>query len=527
MKIGRNESCPCGSGKKYKVCCGAAPETESPQILAWRRLSRAVQDHVPKLLSFIAESHGPGAIAEAWEEFTLWIDEPFDPESPQVTLFYPWLFHVWRPDPIETGVEARCLHSIPPTQAYLIARGKGMDQLLYRYLSACLDSPFGFFEIISSDPGHGMQMREILTEITYEVLERSASGSLTPGDIVYGMVVECDGISMLEASAPVALPIRLKTVIVDQREQLLEDEAWEREEALNAMAEEECAAADAVDDDGLEHAGDEQTPNIDPTGAMGDDTTLHKSALMRYDFDNRELYWDLVLPLLNPLPPQLHNTDGDRLSMQRLIFAIDSPAAAFQALKGLAVGESEEELLQDAEYAADGELRSVAFNWTKRGNSQHKGWETTVLGRIDIEGTRLAAEVNSAERAAEFKRLVSERLGEKARYRVTEIQSMERLLAEARAKPPRAETQADRDQAALMARPEVQAQLRGMMARHYEAWVDEKLPALQGQTPREAVRTAAGREKVEALIRDIERTGPGMGGYDPSITDNLRERLGI
>jgi preprotein translocase subunit SecA len=23
-KIGRNESCPCGSGKKYKRCCGAA-----------------------------------------------------------------------------------------------------------------------------------------------------------------------------------------------------------------------------------------------------------------------------------------------------------------------------------------------------------------------------------------------------------------------------------------------------------------------------------------------------------------------
>jgi uncharacterized protein len=23
-KVGRNEDCPCGSGKKYKTCCGAA-----------------------------------------------------------------------------------------------------------------------------------------------------------------------------------------------------------------------------------------------------------------------------------------------------------------------------------------------------------------------------------------------------------------------------------------------------------------------------------------------------------------------
>ena len=73
----------------------------------------------------------------------------------------------------------------------------------------------------------------------------------------------------------------------------------------------------------------------------------------------------------------------------------------------------------------------------------------------------------------EFKRLMSDRLSEKAQYRVTEIQSMERLLAEARAKPPRAPSQADLDQAAPMARPEVQAQLRNMLTRHYEAWMDE------------------------------------------------------
>jgi hypothetical protein len=25
QKIGRNEPCPCGSGRKYKKCCGATP----------------------------------------------------------------------------------------------------------------------------------------------------------------------------------------------------------------------------------------------------------------------------------------------------------------------------------------------------------------------------------------------------------------------------------------------------------------------------------------------------------------------
>jgi hypothetical protein len=519
MKIGRNDSCPCGSGKKYKVCCGAAPESESPEILAWRRLSRFTRTYGQKLLDFIEDAHGPGAIPEAWDEFTLWNEEPFDPRSPQVTLFYPWLFHVWRPLTGDTEVETRCLHSIPPSQAYLIACRKNIDPLLYRYLSACLDSPFGFFEVVSVDPGRGMQLRETLTEAAYSVLEQSASKSLQPGDTVYGMVVECDGVVMLEACAPFVIPVRMKPRILEQRELLLEDEVLARQE-LAAMADEDRALGGDADEEGRDR---EIAKRPGPPSAADDEMTLDKFALFRHDVSNRELYWELEQALVNPAPPVLHNTDGDRLSMQRLIFAIDSPADAFEALHSLAIGDSREDLLRDA-HTAEGALRRVEFHWKKRGNAQHEGLETTLLGRIEIDGPQLVAEVNSAERAKELKRLVSERMGEKARYRATEIQSMERLLSEARARPKHAE---DRDQAALMARPEVQAHLRGLMKRHYEAWMDEALPALKGQTPREAVRTKVGKEKVAALIQEIERLGRGMAGYDPSIADDLRRGLGI
>lgn len=529
MKIGRNEPCPCGSGKKYKVCCGTASrEPESPQILAWRRLSRVVQDYAPKLLSFIAEFYGPDAIPEAWEEFTVWNDEPFDPESPQVTLFYPWLFHVWRPLTEETNVQTRCLHSIPPSQAYLLARGKSIDPVLYRYLSACLDSPFGFFEVVSVDSGHCMQMREILTEAFYTVLERSASMTLQAGDTIYGMLVECDSVVLLEASAPIAIPVGLKPKIVEERELLLADEAIERKEFDTKLAEERAADAGDVEFEDKIDVSVETTPDeADPFSRADAERTLDRQALFRYDFSNRELYWELVLPLLDPAQPRLHNTDGDPLSLQRLIFTIESPADTFASLKTLAIGHSEDELLQDAEYSADGALERVEFHWTKPGNARHKGWETTMLGRIEINGTQLVAEVNSAERAAEFKRLVSARLVTKAKYRLTEIQSVERLLSEARAKPPRQSAQDELDQAALMAQPEVQAQLRAMVKQHYAAWVDEQLPALQGKSPREAVRTKAGKEKVDALIRDIEGMGQSTGGYDASVVADLRKALGL
>lgn len=91
------------------------------------------------------------------------------------------------------------------------------------------------------------------------------------------------------------------------------------------MDEDRRLAGDAVGDDvEFETDGGGKTPDkVDAAGGAHVETTLHKLALLRYDFSNRELYWKLVLPLLNPAPPQLHDTDGDPLSMQRLIFAIN------------------------------------------------------------------------------------------------------------------------------------------------------------------------------------------------------------
>ena len=40
--------------------------------------------------------------------------------------------------------------------------------------------------------------------------------------------------------------------------------------------------------------------------------------------------------------------------------------------------------------------------------------------------------------------------------------------------------------------------------RHYADWSDHPLPALNGMTPREAVRTAGGRAAVDNLLKEME-----------------------
>ncbi len=42
------------------------------------------------------------------------------------------------------------------------------------------------------------------------------------------------------------------------------------------------------------------------------------------------------------------------------------------------------------------------------------------------------------------------------------------------------------------------------LTRHWQGWLDTAIPASKNKTPREAVRSAKGREAVQTLLRDIE-----------------------
>ncbi len=72
MKIGRNDPCPCGSGKKYKKCC-LGKEGVSVDLL-WRRLGEAHDRLVHRLMKHAHDAFGEMVVAEALDEFLLWTD---------------------------------------------------------------------------------------------------------------------------------------------------------------------------------------------------------------------------------------------------------------------------------------------------------------------------------------------------------------------------------------------------------------------------------------------------------------------
>jgi hypothetical protein len=53
--------------------------------------------------------------------------------------------------------------------------------------------------------------------------------------------------------------------------------------------------------------------------------------------------------------------------------------------------------------------------------------------------------------------------------------------------------------------PQVMVQaIEQVLHRHYANWADEAIPALGGLTPRQAITTPAGLERVKGLLREYE-----------------------
>jgi hypothetical protein len=69
--------------------------------------------------------------------------------------------------------------------------------------------------------------------------------------------------------------------------------------------------------------------------------------------------------------------------------------------------------------------------------------------------------------------------------------------------------------------------LREFKARHYTGWLDTPLPRLRGKTPREAVRTAAGRHQVDVLLKELEHGEALLPEDERTDINPLRGELGL
>jgi hypothetical protein len=148
------------------------------------------------------------------------------------------------------------------------------------------------------------------------------------------------------------------------------------------------------------------------------------------------------------------------------------------------------------------------------------------LGDIEIVNGLLRLSCTSRRSLERGRGMLEEELGRLLRHREDHFESVQEALARKEREP----SGNARPDPPKSLDPELEGEiLLKAKAEHYAKWVDESLPALGGQTPREAVRSEEGRRKVRDLLRGIENLEQRERRLGRPALDlaELRQTLGI
>jgi hypothetical protein len=330
-------------------------------------------------------------------------------------------------------------------------------------IAAELRAWLSIWEVTGVEPGHRVMLTDLLTGEQRTVEDSTASKLLQPHDGILARVLDTDGPSFFSGLHPRSLPPQDLPELVRLARGYLRRK---RRVPIERMKD----------------------------GKVGRYLIRKwEKTLLRHD-------------LRRLTPPKLSNTDGDPLLHTTDLFLIDRSGNASQVIARLEAmeGASTEE--------TDGAYPDVVF---VRPGKQ----EGTLIGHAEVGHDSIRLHTNSLRRADALQARVEAACGglihhmgrEAVEFAEEELQAMLGL---------------DGGQAAERT-PELEQRELEYKQRHYADWADTPLPALQGKTAREAVRTPAGRQQVDTLLKTMEnqeRRHKGQWAYDFS---GLRAELGL
>jgi hypothetical protein len=212
---------------------------------------------------------------------------------------------------------------------------------------------------------------------------------------------------------------------------------------------------------------------------------------------------------------QLMTPEGDALVFMRAHYQHTAPEEIRQVL----MGADDFGIDENMEAEVDG---SFCFPRLETRPGEHS-WPLPigqrVLAQLTLRPTTLEVEAMSQRRLDDCCQRLEELLGDHIHLIRTESKDVDHALRE---RAPRAEPKEP-----LILPPEVIAEIEEKMLRQ---WIDDSIPALGGLTPREAVKTPEGRQRLLDLIdyisRDQEARGLPPGMFSPDYR-KAKKMLGL
>ena len=470
-KLGRNDPCWCGSGKKYKNChMGEDERAESRRLVTHNLIERLNEYALTREFKQDLES--------AFEFFT---QRKFEiPEDQEALIKFQRALDYFiydYPLPDDKRVIER----------FAEEHGKRLSADERALIADWEHSRMTAFEVLAVERGVGMRIRDLVSGEEFDVREKRGTQDLSRWEIIVTRLLRVLDHYELGGYSGLRLPARYR----DWLRSYLEEQQTHYE-------------------------------SNHPESTYED--FLHASSQLLIQFITDE-----IIPALTALPTIL-TAEGDISEFCRATFDVLDHPVALAGLNGAPEFAPEDE---------EGEVRS--FAWQERGASldllrahgpefEHKeamGADTVYggirnLGHMTLTRELLTLEVNSQRRLEAGKELLATRLGSAIQHREDEIKSMDEMLAQMPEKP-------EEELPAEEMPEEIEAMQAELAAQYHRHWLDQQIPMLEGQTPREAVKSFGGRVRVIRLLKEIEASEDRKAGAGeiPFDVNELKTELGI
>lgn len=450
-KIGRNDPCPCGSGKKFKKCCGfnqseggyiKTPEPWLPPDAKTGTLWDDYMEVIPIIAMYGKKVMDFEEDSREFEKAVSDFENRFNPgEKDGITdsFFMSWMhFDLRFGKNLETVAE-RLLSD--PMISDMVEPGP-------TYIRQLNESYITFYEIISSTfRPDAVTVEELGTGQRFKVLHVRELFEIDPGlgEIWFARRVGPPDRSIFYTTPYIYEP--------ETRAQFKRAVGIQRKDFSRSPR-----APLFPDDRHFAESQKETTPFWAEYICRGELTDHSQIPGEEIDKDiEDEQYYTLV------------TTDGEEFVLTEIYFRIKDEAALRKRLSAL----------QSYQY----DDKDESWTWLKARSRKYPDVPRTVLGHFRIEDGRLIAETNSKEKAVRFRSKLKGHLRSLIAYEKTlyrdpydmpemsqeEIEAMEKASRE------------------LNTRPEIQEAVKKHLEQHYfNEWPNTKLPALGGLTPLQA-----------------------------------------
>jgi len=394
-KIGRNDPCPCGSGKKYKKCClrkeqAASPLSKHPSKSHHDRCVGILDSLQDRIMRFAENAGYFKEIKPAQLYYLAYIDPqgPSELDENEFVAFIEWFVHDY-----EMPEEGRTI-----AQLYLASQPTLPAEEM-QVLRQYQESYISVYRIGEVQPGQGFQAKDLFSEEEFFLSDETLSHRAKPGYIIITRLTEVMG--EYHASPAVGL---------------CEGKVWP---ALERNIQ----------------AALQEFQNESPDAGM-------QRFLKERGFILNSL---LLASAEQAFPgPKLVTTSGEEPAFHQARYDLLDRSAAIAALQGT----------QDFDLDDPGEDPSKAdelhFVWLDQGETvpliraMEAGFRSghdkmfggkpgagsaRLLGTITIKADRLLLEVNGDQRFALGKKRLEQLLAGRVRHRLDSLQSMQAAMA--------------------------------------------------------------------------------------------------